>query len=113
ARELHVPTVIIPLYPSNFSALGMLVADERHDYTRTYYADLQNVDFKQIEKIYAEMVEEAKKGLRRGEQPDFQVQFDLRYVGQEFTLSVPVSLAQIKAADKKVIRTAFDELYEH
>ena len=40
ARELHIPTVIVPLFPSHFSALGMLLADERHDFIRTYYADL-------------------------------------------------------------------------
>ena len=36
ARELHIPKVIVPLFPSHFSALGMLLADERHDYVRTY-----------------------------------------------------------------------------
>ena len=35
ARELHIPTVIVPLFPSHFSALGMLAADERHDFIRT------------------------------------------------------------------------------
>ena len=113
ARELHVPTVIIPLYPSNFSALGMLVADERHDYTRTYYADLMNVDFGHVVNVYEEMVKEAMKSLRRNKNPEFQIHLDLRYVGQEFTLSVPVTLEQLKAADRKAVRTAFDELYEH
>ena len=113
ARELHVPTVIIPLFPSNFSALGMLVADERHDYTRTYYADLENVDFKQLVTIHDEMVKEASKGLRRNKAPDFQVHLDLRYVGQEFTLPVHVTLDQLKKGDKKAIRKAFDDLYEH
>jgi N-methylhydantoinase A len=113
ARELHVPTVIIPLFPSNFSALGMLVADERHDYTRTYYADLQGIDFKQLVTIYGEMVQEASKGLRRNKSPDFQIHLDLRYVGQEFTLPVLVTLDQLKKGDKAAIRKAFDELYEH
>jgi N-methylhydantoinase A len=113
ARELHVPTVIIPLFPSNFSALGMLVADERHDYTRTYYADLQNVDFQHLVKVYGEMVEEASSGLRRNKAPDYQIHLDLRYVGQEFTLPVFVTLEQLKKGDKQAIRKAFDELYEH
>ena len=45
ARELHVPTVIVPLFPSHFSALGMLMADERHDFVRTHYVDLGRLDF--------------------------------------------------------------------
>src|SRR5437879_10120544 len=31
ARELHIPTVVVPRFPAHFSALGMLLTDERHD----------------------------------------------------------------------------------
>src|SRR3954452_8160346 len=55
ARELHIPTVIVPLFPSHFSALGMLVADERHDFIRTYYSDLATLDFDALHKVYLEM----------------------------------------------------------
>ena len=51
ARELHIPTVIVPLFPSHFSALGMLLADERHDFIRTYYSDLAGVDFAVLVKV--------------------------------------------------------------
>jgi N-methylhydantoinase A len=37
---------------------------------------------------------------------------DLRYTGQEFTLPVPVTLAQLKKGDRRAIRKAFDALYE-
>ena len=64
ARELHIPTVIVPLFPSHFSALGMLLADERHDFIRTYYSDLANVDFAALVKVYDEMNEQAQGSLR-------------------------------------------------
>jgi len=48
ARELHIPRVIVPLFPSHFSALGMLLADERHDYIRTFYGDLAGIDFAEV-----------------------------------------------------------------
>src|SRR5262249_3176144 len=48
ARELFIPTVIVPLFPSHFSALGMLLADERHDFIRTFYGDLTAIDFAQL-----------------------------------------------------------------
>src|SRR5262245_7048921 len=35
ARALHVPAVVVPLYPGQFSAAGMLLADRRLDYVRT------------------------------------------------------------------------------
>src|SRR5262249_51710164 len=51
--------------------------------------------------------------LRHREGAQRQPPLDLRYVGQEFPLPVPVSEAQIEAADRRGIRAAFDALYEH
>ena len=113
ARELHIPTVIVPLFPSHFSALGMLVANERHDFIRTYYADLASVDFAKLLKAHDEMLEQARASLRHTRGAERQIQLDLRYVGQEFTLAVPVTLAQLKAGNRSAIRAAFDGLYEH
>ncbi len=113
ARELHIPKVIVPLFPSHFSALGMLLADERHDFIRTHYADLATVDFSALVKIHDEMAAEAAAGLRHAKGAERQVHLDLRYVGQEFTLSVPVTFDQIKRGDRDGIRRAFDALYEH
>jgi N-methylhydantoinase A len=113
ARELHIPTVIVPLFPSHFSALGMLVADERHDFIRTVYSDLAGADFTALVKVHDEMRTQARANLRHTRGVEEQISLDLRYVGQEFTLSVPVTLAQLKAGNGKAIRTAFDALYEH
>src|SRR5205809_1549671 len=113
ARELHIPTVIVPLFPSHFSALGMLLADERHDFIRTFYADLANVDFATLTKIHHEMVAEASTSLRHAADAQRQIHLDLRYVGQEFTLQVPVTVAQLETGDRAGIRAAFDALYEH
>ena len=113
ARELHIPTVIVPLFPSHFSALGMLLADERHDFTRTHFADLASIDFAELVRVYEEMRKQAQTSLRHKRDAQEQIQLDLRYVGQEFTLSVPISLKQLKAGDRKAIRKAFDALYEH
>jgi len=113
ARELHIPTVIVPLFPSHFSALGMLLADERHDFIRTAYSDLASADFAELVKIYEEMRGQARSSLRHARGAEEQIALDLRYVGQEFTLSVPVTLAQLKSGNRKAIRQAFDALYEH
>ncbi len=112
ARELHIPTVIIPRFPAHFSALGMLMADERHDFIRTFYAPLQDADFKALRGVYDEMVAESRTMLKEGKDVSHQALFDLRYVGQEFALSVPVSLEQINKGDHAAIRTAFDQLHE-
>ncbi len=112
ARELHIPTVIVPLFPSHFSALGMLLADERHDFIRTYYADLAEADFGDLVKVHDEMAAEAEAGLRHKRGAVRQIHLDLRYTGQEFTLPVPVTLTQLRKADRHGIRIAFDRLYD-
>ena len=89
--------MIVPLFPSHFSALGMLLADERHDFTRTVYSDLASVDFAKLVTVHDEMVTDAEASLRHGKDAEHQVHLDLRYVGQEFTLSVPVTLDAAQA----------------
>ncbi len=113
ARELHIPKVIVPLFPSHFSALGMLLADERHDFIRTFYSDLGSLDFKALAAVHDEMANEARKSLRHAAKAAWQIELDLRYVGQEFTLSVPVTLDVIKRGERQKIRAVFDALYEH
>ena len=113
ARDLHIPTVIIPRFPAHFSALGMLMADERHDFTRTYFAPIESVDFDILRDIHRETVSAAQKVLRDLPEIEYQIQLDLRYVGQEFTLSVPITEAQLEVRDSAAIRDAFDELHEH
>lgn len=113
ARELNIPKVIVPLFPSHFSALGMLLADERHDFVRTFYSDLARLDFAQLIKVHAEMAEEALGSLRQKGAAVLETQLDIRYVGQEFTLSVPIDRSQLEAGDGAGIRKAFDALYEH
>jgi N-methylhydantoinase A len=113
ARELHIPKVVVPLFPSHFSALGMLLADERHDFIRTFYSDLASVDFSMLADIHREMVVEATASLRHSAGAERQIHLDLRYFGQEFTLQVPVTVAQLESGDRAGIRAAFDALYEH
>src|SRR5262245_7727313 len=113
ARELHIPTVIVPLFPAHFSALGMLSADERHDFIRTAYCDLASVDFADLVKIHEEMREQARTSLRNARGAEEQIALDLRYVGQEFALSVPVSAEQLEHGDRDAVRASFDRLYEH
>jgi len=112
ARELHIPKVVVPLFPSHFSALGMLLADERHDFIRTHYADLASVDFAESVRIHDEMAADAAAGLRHAQDAERQAHLDIRYVGQEFTLSVPVTREQLLAGDPTAICSAFDALYD-
>src|SRR5258706_923240 len=112
ARELHIPRVIVPLFPAHFSALGMLGADQRHDFIRTFYADLGAVDFRQLERTVEEMAGESAFALGGKKGAERRIHLDLRYVGQEFTLSVPIGANQIKAGDRRAITTGVHPPYK-
>ena len=116
ARELHIPTLIVPRVPGHFSALGMLLADLRHDYVRTYYKPLLGSDFDDLGRIFDGMIGEGHALLAdEGTLPDaVEVQrfLDIRYVGQEFPIQTPVSAADLASRDPARIRTLFDELHD-
>lgn len=115
ARDLHIPTVVIPPLPGHFSALGMLIADIRHDFVRTCYRGLDEVECEEIVAIVEEMRQEAF-GLLEAEEvsPEsigYEIYLDLRYSGQEFTLRTPVDEAHLHQGDKAAIRKSFDEMH--
>ena len=116
ARQLHIPTVIIPVLPSHFSAFGMLMSDIRHDYVRTHLAPLPKLRFDDLRNIFAEMLGEGERMLA-GERVatadmTFQRFLDLRYEGQEFAIKVPVAADEIAAGDLKTIRDRFDSIHD-
>jgi N-methylhydantoinase A len=112
ARELHIPTVIVPNFPGHFSAVGMLIADERQDYVRTWFAALEGLHTADLVAAFEDMMREAEANLRRNREVDTIAELDLRYVGQEFSISVPTSLEELRGGDWHPIRRRFDELHE-
>ncbi|HWN37501.1 MAG TPA: hydantoinase/oxoprolinase family protein, partial [Gammaproteobacteria bacterium] len=108
ARDLQIPTVVVPNLPAHFSALGMLMADVRQDYVRTYYRRLVEADYAELKKIYAELLASGNATLEdAGVAPaarSYQYWMDLRYVGQEFWLQIPVTEAEIAAGDGEAIQ---------
>lgn len=116
ARELSIPVLIIPRVPGHFSALGMLLADLRHDYVRTYYKPLTQCDFATVEGIFATMEAEGRALLASEsvapERMSFQRFLDMRYVGQEFPIQTPVSAADLARHDPEALRAAFDRIHD-
>lgn len=115
ARELHIPRVVVPNYPAQFSALGMLMADIKHDYVRTYYKPLEGSDFGEIACICNELIEVGSRTLAGEsvscEDMNFDRFLDIRYKGQEFSIPVPIPAEYIDKADTRLIRRVFDELH--
>jgi N-methylhydantoinase A len=115
ARELAIPTVVVPELPGTFSALGMLFADVRHDYVQTFIGPLAQIEPARVDEIYARMAAEGSATLAREGVPADRAtllrSMDLRYQGQEYTLTVPLPDGPVDRALLDRVRTAFDDAH--
>jgi len=104
ARELAIPTVIVPPHPGVTSALGCLLVDIRHDLALTYLIRSDEADVDALEVAFAELESEARSRLdHEGVAPErviMQRSIDMRYMGQWRSIAVPVPspLASVEAA---------------
>jgi N-methylhydantoinase A len=112
ARELSVPRVIIPLSPGHFSAYGMLMADLRWDFVRTWFKPVNQLDFREFEKLYADLEKEGVGLLSR----DIERRriacaraADMRYVGQEHPVTVALPGSFFRRPDGRALKRLFDE----
>jgi N-methylhydantoinase A len=116
ARELSIPQVLIPLHPAHFSAWGMLFADLRHDFVQTAPGRLEQIDLAAVNAIFAGMMQEGRELLTREGMPPERMNLrrgiDLRYVGQEHTVALPVEITPLTKDEAFTLRRRFDELHK-
>lgn len=118
ARDISIPTVVIPRFPGNFSALGMLMAPWRHDLIQTFVAELTHVDEAAADAVMKELRTLGDRQLdaegMNPAQASFGFAADLRYVGQEHSLPVPLdSAADLANGGSQSLKSAFDELHHY
>lgn len=115
AEELGISTVLVPEAPGTFSAWGMHQADIRQDSVRTVTSDISQVDYVTLESAHKEMKDEVSRiMLTQNIDPDHIEYFltaDLRYNGQDSTINVPLSLAEINATTLEILRKDFDQTH--
>jgi N-methylhydantoinase A len=95
ARELAIPTVIVPPNPGVTSALGCLLVDIRHDLAQSYLMPASQAGAGDIEAKFTEMETEARERLETegvaAKDMLLQRAMDMMYAGQWRSLTVPVS----------------------
>src|ERR1700722_5860215 len=116
ARELKIPRVIIPLLPGHFSALGMLLADIRHEQVRTIYREIADIAGDELtsvaEEVRGHIAELLTTEFIAESDQEIELYLDLRYRGQEFTLRTPASDTELKQdGGLEKVRQRFDELH--
>lgn len=103
AEELGVSQVVVPPNPGAFSAWGMLETDLRQDFADPFYIPLDRADGAEIVRRLRLMESRGAEALRlQGASADrvsYRYWADMRYRGQEYTLTVPVQSADEPATD--------------
>lgn len=94
AKELSIPTVLVPPYPGITSALGCLLVDIRHDLSSMYLSRADEADPGNLEAAFKNLETEGRKRLQYEGIPDEQVTLQrtmsMRYFGQWRSLSISV-----------------------
>ncbi len=95
ARELSIPTVLVPPSPGVTSAFGCLLVDIQHDLSTMYLARADTADLDDVENAFEQLEKEAAKRLDAESvaEGDRVIErfVDMRYVGQWRSMSVPAS----------------------
>jgi N-methylhydantoinase A len=112
AREIGIRKVIIPPAPGVFSAFGMLYSDLRYDFVRTRVTRLDEAPFDTLETLYREMEDQGRQAIAGASVTPGKVTVkraaDMRYVGQEHAVTVPVPIGVFARADRRAIKRLFD-----
>jgi N-methylhydantoinase A len=109
ARELGIPRLLVPPTPGILCALGMLVADLRHDLVQTYLAAHRDLSAEAARAILDPMLAEGRRLLEADRVPEdrrrIEMRVDMRYIGQSYELPIP--LAAFTEADWAGLAPAF------
>lgn len=115
AQELDINGIVIPPYAGNFSAWGLLGADIVKNASLTVIRDLDEANLDVINSQLAEMFGELEKraGKMIGHDLKKEVGLDIRYAGQEYTLTIYPECEQGKVTQNTAqLRDLFVQTYE-
>ncbi len=110
-EELQIPFQIVPRESSILCAVGMLMGDIKHDFVRTFFTRLSELDWPALQELLASLISEGAAMLFEenipGERQEFQVKLDCRYQKQYHEVSVAVDREWISVGDTDAVLAAF------
>ncbi len=115
AKAVAIPTVLVPNQPGVFSAVGLVMADIRHDFVESRILREERMTAESLGPLYAALEQSAEEALTEdGIPPDdrqLRRSADLRYVGQAYEVNVPVPDGGLDGAAVETIVRRFHELH--
>ncbi|HVL53334.1 MAG TPA: hydantoinase/oxoprolinase family protein, partial [Vitreimonas sp.] len=117
AAELGMRAVCVPLAPGLLSALGLLAADLRHDLSSPLISFMEDLTSERVEAAFGGLEADAHalldaEGVSEGNRR-IERAIDIRSVGQEWSLGVPVEPGDSVAAMVDRFHQRHDRVYGH
>jgi N-methylhydantoinase A len=114
ALDLGIGQVLVPPAPGATSALGLLLADVKHDYLRSRLSDIQDVSPEEATAVFEELRAAAcaqlvDEGFAEPEAIRLRYFLDMRYAGQGYENPVPVD--RVPVGDLAPYRQRFDAIH--
>ncbi|WP_292619674.1 hydantoinase/oxoprolinase family protein [Mesorhizobium sp.] len=99
AKALSIDTIVVPPFAGVLSAVGMLAADVRHDFTRSQLVRTSDVTTEAITADFDSLTAEALdlmrvEGFDVGK-VEMRPSVEMRYAGQAYEISIPVDIEDI------------------
>ena len=115
AAEMDIPSVLVPVAPGVTSALGLLMADLRHDFAQTVLRPGSELSPEEItswyEQLEAQAVEQmTREGIAANDLALARTA-DARYVGQGYELEVPAASGKLEQGQVEDIIQRFHEAH--
>lgn len=116
ARDFGIERVLVPEAPGILCALGLLVADLRAEFSQTYVARSDEVDLTQMNALVTDLEDQAHGWLEREHVTPSQGLLtritNMRYLGQDFDLSVQTMCGEIGPTQVAELIARFHRAHE-
>ena len=116
AEEIGIPEVVVPEFPGCHCAVGHVMADVVRDYVSTQLTPLDRDTAPALTAAFGALVSEAREELAgegiAAQDQDFELGIDLRYIGQQASLTVPLPKAELADGGVDDVARTFHRLHE-
>ena len=116
ARQLSMPMVIVPRVAALMSAFGMFAKDLGLEYARSCFRSQSELNFTEINSLYADMRRQARADFARIGIPEAQMSFqatvEMRYVGQFHDVELELPDQDLNAGNLETLLQNFHARYE-
>ncbi|MBI2089433.1 MAG: hypothetical protein HYT78_11940 [Deltaproteobacteria bacterium] len=113
ADLLGIPTVVVPSVAAAYSAFGMFAMDIGRNFARSYFSRAEHIDLDRVNRLFAEMEQEALESCRsmdvRPDQVVFYRTTDMRYIGQFHEVEVEMAAGKLSRHEIEAAVQKFNE----